>query len=100
MLLINSYFQLPVEAIPEARIPSYIPDTKPTVTFETPLPSSMGLSETSQVLQTSLQALSGRLSELSSQSILDCVSIGTTADAIDKVASALGQVRKLQRDKN
>ncbi|KJA29979.1 hypothetical protein HYPSUDRAFT_32023 [Hypholoma sublateritium FD-334 SS-4] len=92
--------KLPVETAPQTRIPSYITDTKPKVTFEPPSSSDIGLGEITQILQTSLRVLSGRLSELSSQSILDCISIGTTADSINKVASALGQVRQLQRDQN
>lgn len=54
------------------------------------------LDEASQALQTSLHALSGRLSALSSQA-LDPISVGATADAIGKVALALAHVRQLQR---
>ncbi|KAF8192511.1 hypothetical protein BJ912DRAFT_263433 [Pholiota molesta] len=58
--------------------------------------SIMVLDETSQALQTSLRALSGRLSALTSQA-LDPISVGATADAISKVAQALAHVRQLQR---
>jgi len=54
------------------------------------------LDESSRALQTSLQALSRRLTALSSSSAPDLASIGQTADTIGKVTAALAQVRQVQ----
>jgi hypothetical protein len=55
------------------------------------------LDDTSRALQTSLRALSGRLTSSSSNlKALDPISIGATADAIGKVAQALVRIRQLQ----
>ena len=54
------------------------------------------LDESSQALQSSLQALSRWLTALSSPSTPNVVSIGETADTIAKVTTALAQVRQLQ----
>jgi len=74
---------------------------KPSVQDAHPVPThSLGgsvLDDTSRALQASLQALSGRLTSVSSNSnALDPVSVGATADAIGKVAQALAQIRQLQ----
>lgn len=74
---------------------------KPTVQEAHPVRTlSLGgsvLEDTSRALQTSLQALSGRLASASSNlNALDPVSIGATADAIGKVVHALAQIRQLQ----
>jgi len=59
------------------------------------------LDDTSRALQTSLQALSGRLASMSSNlNTLDPSSIGSTADAIGKVAKALARIRQLQSSEN
>ncbi|PPQ69555.1 hypothetical protein CVT26_001557 [Gymnopilus dilepis] len=58
--------------------------------------SNVALNEASQALQSSLRALTSRLATLASSSIVDAQSIGTTADAIAKVTTAMVQVQHLQ----
>ncbi|TEB30181.1 hypothetical protein FA13DRAFT_1792646 [Coprinellus micaceus] len=58
--------------------------------------ASTALSNTDLALQNTLNALSSRLNALTSSASMDVIAVGSTADAISKVAHALGQVKSMQ----
>jgi len=83
--------------------PSHMSSHLPQSTVQDVIPvpalflSGSVLDDTSRTLQTSLQVLSGRLASMSSNlNTLDPSSVGSTADAIGKVAQALARIRQLQ----
>ncbi|TFK43614.1 hypothetical protein BDQ12DRAFT_675273 [Crucibulum laeve] len=97
-----------VEVIPPANIASTflsssIPSKSGTSSHaeisrrsQAPPSSNIALDDTARALQSTLQALSVRLTSLSTSTVVDPATIGSTADAITKVAMALSNIINVQ----
>ncbi|KAF9058092.1 hypothetical protein BJ165DRAFT_1521406 [Panaeolus papilionaceus] len=80
----------PVEKEPTSQKPTGVQATSISTTSYTDL-----LSASRRTLEASLQALNKHLEYLISGPSLDVISIGNTAEAIDKTAKALGQIQQI-----
>jgi len=90
----------PAEELVHPQHPSYLAAHSVGLNVNpNPSPISPGIAvdETLQALQASLRVLSGRLTQITSNQMIDPGSVGATADAITKVVQALVQVKQLQQ---